>query len=75
LEIAYLLGNWKMVYANQPDEGATSIVQFGTPLPSLDQWCNCGRVPNTPKWQAIFEYEFHKSFLPLVKKLPIFEYK
>jgi hypothetical protein len=32
LEIAYLLGNWDMVYANQPDEGATSIVQFGTLL-------------------------------------------
>jgi hypothetical protein len=29
LEIAYLLGNWDMVYENQPDEGATSIVQFG----------------------------------------------
>jgi hypothetical protein len=32
LEIAYLLGNWDMVYANQPDEGETSIVQFGTLL-------------------------------------------
>jgi hypothetical protein len=29
LEIAYLLGNWEMVYENQPDEGETSIVQFG----------------------------------------------
>jgi hypothetical protein len=32
LEIAYLLGNWEIVYANQPDEGATSIVKFGTLL-------------------------------------------
>jgi hypothetical protein len=32
LEIAYLLGNSEMVYANQPEEGATSIVQFGTLL-------------------------------------------
>jgi hypothetical protein len=32
LEIAYLLGNREMVYANQSDEGATSIVQFGALL-------------------------------------------
>jgi hypothetical protein len=32
LEIAYLLGNWEMVYANQPDEGATSIGKYGTLL-------------------------------------------
>jgi hypothetical protein len=32
LEIAYLLGNWEMVYANKPDEVAASIVQFGTLL-------------------------------------------
>jgi hypothetical protein len=44
-------------------------------LPSLDQRCNCGRVPNTPKWQAILSMNFTKSFLPLVKKLSIFEYK
>jgi hypothetical protein len=49
LEIAYLLENGEMVYKNKTDEGATSIVQFGTLLPSLDQWCNCDRVPNTPK--------------------------
>jgi hypothetical protein len=30
LEIAYLHRNWEMVYANQPNEGTTSIVQFGT---------------------------------------------
>jgi hypothetical protein len=44
-------------------------------LPSLDQWCNCGRVPNTTKWQAILSMNFTKSFLPPVKKLPIVEYK
>jgi hypothetical protein len=43
-------------------------------LPSLDQWCNCGRVPNTPKWPAILSINFTKSFLSLVKKLSIFEY-
>jgi hypothetical protein len=32
LEIAYLLANGEMVYSNQPDEGETSIVQFGTLL-------------------------------------------
>jgi hypothetical protein len=32
LEIAYLHGNWEMVYENQPNEGAKSIVQFGTLL-------------------------------------------
>jgi hypothetical protein len=44
-------------------------------LPILDQWCNCGRGPNIPKWSAILRMNFTKSFLPLVKKLPIFEYK
>jgi hypothetical protein len=32
LEIAYLLGNWEMVYANQPDDGATSIGKYETHL-------------------------------------------
>jgi hypothetical protein len=32
LEIAYLLENWEIVYANQPDERETSIAQFGTLL-------------------------------------------
>jgi hypothetical protein len=29
LEIAYLLGNWEIVYAYQPDERELSIAQFG----------------------------------------------
>jgi hypothetical protein len=29
LEIAYLLENWEIVYAYQPDEIAVSIAQFG----------------------------------------------
>jgi NOL1/NOP2/fmu family ribosome biogenesis protein len=29
LEIAYLLGNWEIVYAYQPDERAVSIARFG----------------------------------------------
>jgi hypothetical protein len=32
LEISYLLGNWEIVYAYQPDERAISIAQFGTLL-------------------------------------------
>jgi hypothetical protein len=32
LEISYLLGNWKIVYAYQPDERAMSIAQFRTLL-------------------------------------------
>jgi hypothetical protein len=32
LEIAYIPGNGEMVYENQPDEGATSTVKFGTLL-------------------------------------------
>jgi hypothetical protein len=43
-------------------------------LPSLDQWCNCGRESNTPKCPAILSMNFTKFFLPLVKKLPIFKY-
>jgi hypothetical protein len=29
LEIAYLLGNWDIVYAYQPNDRAISITQFG----------------------------------------------
>jgi hypothetical protein len=29
LEIAYLLGNWEIVYAYQPDERVVSISNFG----------------------------------------------
>jgi hypothetical protein len=32
LEIAYLLGNWEIVHAYQPDERAIFIAQFGTLL-------------------------------------------
>jgi hypothetical protein len=32
LEIGYLLGDWEIVYACQPDERAISIAQFGTLL-------------------------------------------
>jgi hypothetical protein len=32
LEIAYLLGNWEIAYAYQPDERIISIAQFGTLL-------------------------------------------
>jgi hypothetical protein len=32
LEISYLLGNWDIVYAYQPDERSMSIGQFGTLL-------------------------------------------
>jgi hypothetical protein len=31
----------------------------------LDQWCNCGRVPNTPKWPAILNINYTKSFYHL----------
>jgi hypothetical protein len=44
-------------------------------LPNLDQWCTCVRGPNIPKWPATLSMNFTKSFLPLVKKLLIFEYK
>jgi hypothetical protein len=44
-------------------------------LPILDQWWIRVRGPNIPKWPAILSMNFTKSFLPLVKKLPIFEYK
>jgi hypothetical protein len=43
-------------------------------LSNLDQWCTCVRGSNIPKWLAIWSMNFTKSFLPLVKKLPIFEY-
>jgi hypothetical protein len=32
LEIAYLLGNWEIVYSSQPDDRETSISQFVTLL-------------------------------------------
>jgi hypothetical protein len=64
------------VYACQPDERAMLIAQFGAFfLSNLDQWCTCVRGPNIPKWPAILSMDFTKSFLPLVKKLSIFEYK
>jgi hypothetical protein len=44
-------------------------------LSNLDQWCTCVRGPNIPKWPATLSKNFTKSFLPLVKKLLIFEYK
>jgi hypothetical protein len=66
LEIVYLLGNWEIVYAYQPDEGAISMSQFGILLPILDQWCNCGREPNIPKWPAILNMNY-TVILPLVK--------
>jgi hypothetical protein len=44
-------------------------------LANLDQWCTCVREPNIPKWQATLSMNYTKSFLPLVKKLPIIEYK
>jgi hypothetical protein len=31
-------------------------------LPNLDQWCNCGRETNTPKWPAILNINYTKSF-------------
>jgi hypothetical protein len=34
-------------------------------LPILDQWCNCGREPNIPKWQAILSMNYTKSFCHL----------
>jgi hypothetical protein len=36
LKIAYLLGNWEIVYAYQPDERAISIAQFGTLLTNFE---------------------------------------
>jgi hypothetical protein len=30
LEISYLLGNWEIVYACQPDERSIPIAQFGS---------------------------------------------
>jgi hypothetical protein len=44
-------------------------------LSNLDQWCTCVKGSNIPKWPAILNMNFTKSFLPLVKKLSIFEYK
>jgi hypothetical protein len=44
-------------------------------LSNLDQWCTCVRGSNIPKWSATLIIKYTKSFLPLVKKLPIFEYK
>jgi hypothetical protein len=44
-------------------------------LPILDQWCICVRGPNIPNWPASLSMNFSKSFLPLVKKRPIFEYR
>jgi hypothetical protein len=44
-------------------------------VPNLDQWCICVRGPNIPKWSATLSMKYTKSFLPLVKKLLIFEYK
>jgi hypothetical protein len=32
MEISYLLGNWEIVYACQPDEREISIAHFGTLL-------------------------------------------
>jgi hypothetical protein len=40
---------------------------------NLDQSCTCVRGPNIPKWPATLSEL--QSFLPLVKKLPIFGYK
>jgi hypothetical protein len=34
-------------------------------LPNLDQWCNCGRETNTPKWPAILNINYTKSFYHL----------
>jgi hypothetical protein len=44
-------------------------------LPNLDQWYTCVRGANIPKWPATLCMNFTKLFLPLVKKLSIFEYK
>jgi hypothetical protein len=63
-----------MVYEFQPDERTILIAQFGT-LSNLDHWCTCVRGPNIPKWLATLSLNYTKSFFPLVKKLPIFEYK
>jgi hypothetical protein len=42
---------------------------------NLYQWCICVRGPNIPKWPATLSMKYTKSFLPVVKKLLIFEYK
>jgi hypothetical protein len=42
---------------------------------NLDQWCICVRGSNIPKWPATLSMKYTESFLSLVKKLLIFEYK
>jgi hypothetical protein len=34
-------------------------------LPILDQWCNCGREANIPKWPVILNINYTKSFYHL----------
>jgi hypothetical protein len=41
----------------------------------LDQWCTYVRGPNIPNSAATLSMNLTKSFLPLVKKLLVFEYK
>jgi hypothetical protein len=42
-------------------------------LSILEQWYNCDGGSNTLKSPALFHMKYTKSFLPLVKELPIFE--